>query len=47
MVQIIVAMKIAILRGYDGDEQKAPQNFITKHIKNDNDSYYTHLVIAK
>jgi hypothetical protein len=47
MVQIIIAMKIAILRGHDGDEQKAPQNFITKHIKNDNDSYYTHLVIAK
>jgi hypothetical protein len=39
MIQIIVAMTIAILRGHDGDEHNTHQNDITIITKNDDDSY--------
>jgi hypothetical protein len=31
--------QLQLLGGHDDDEQEAHQNFITKHIKNDDDSY--------
>jgi hypothetical protein len=39
MIQIIVAMTIAILRGHDGDEHNTHQNDITIITKGDDDSY--------
>jgi hypothetical protein len=39
MIQIIVAMTIAILRGHDGDEHNTHQNNITIIKKSDDDFY--------